>query len=759
MSGYIGKININNVQYPVAQSLFGTCDTTADTAIKVVTCADFDTLISGIVINVYFTYANTNTSISLNVNGTGEKVVYVDSSSMLEWEAGATKSFVYYNNQWRLINPTSVGTTYSAATTAANGLMSSSDKIKLNGIDEKYVPYIKTSTGSTNTVIDAPENNWFGFLQQKNDNSVSIQGGIAFVGENGANFSYRKEDEINENTNSVGIESNKIKLLSSQNNTSLQSITIGEIQSSDSSSSSIKGIDILTDRGYGEINIKNLQEGPITIGASGTYSPSKSIKTVGGGVAKAYYSVNIYNGNEENYHNQIYVGDNLQIFSQDSIQLGTNTTTTHIYGVLDPVEDTDAVNKRYVDNSIVIYGTGTLAQLETGTDTSNQVWQAKTLHDYISGVVGAADAMRFKGTIGEDGDISSLPTSNVKIGDTYRVVTAGTYASQTCEVGDLIIAISTTPTWTVAQTNIDGAITSINGTAPIQVSGSGNSRTISIATATTASAGAMSAADKQALGKWNGVELNKSSLSTNSVTYIPYVIHPTNSTTAYFVASSGTPLGDSIARYNGTGYLISTTPTTSTSSSVVATTQFVHNLMSTIPTYSVATTATDGLMSAQDKIKLDNLNISDTYSASSTSAMSGIAVAQALSGPTGNVTTAGVGMETPDSRIVGDGITNQVYTITHNLKTKYIMQSIFVNINGGIYKAIPGTGEELGTEEDNNIYYTMKIQDIYSVGIYFNKPVTSFYCFFTGLVKDDLDTDEIITLLEIEEDTNTVMRV
>jgi hypothetical protein len=78
-------------------------------------------------------------------------------------------------------------------------------------------------------------------------------------------------------------------------------------------------------------------------------------------------------------------------------------------------------------------------------------------------------------------------------------------------------------------------------------------------------------------------------------------------------------------------------------------------------------------MSAQDKIKLDNLNISDTYSASSTSAMSGIAVAQALSGPTGNVTTAGVGMETPDSRIVGDGITNQVYTITHNLKTKYIM--------------------------------------------------------------------------------------
>lgn len=134
MSSYIGRININNTQYPIAQSLFGTCNTTANTATKVVTCADFDTLISGIVINVYFTYANTESSISLNVNSTGNKTVYVDNNSSILWDAGATKSFVYYNNQWRLINPTSVGTTYDAATTTAAGLMSAADKIKLNGI-------------------------------------------------------------------------------------------------------------------------------------------------------------------------------------------------------------------------------------------------------------------------------------------------------------------------------------------------------------------------------------------------------------------------------------------------------------------------------------------------------------------------------------------------------------------------------------------------------------------------------------------------
>ena len=77
----------------------------------------------------------------------------------------------------------------------------------------------------------------------------------------------------------------------------------------------------------------------------------------------------------------------------------------------------------------------------------------------VSTAIASVDAMRFKGTIGTGGTVTTLPTSGVRIGDTYRVITAGTYAGQTCEIGDLIIAIATTPTWTVAQTNIDGAIT------------------------------------------------------------------------------------------------------------------------------------------------------------------------------------------------------------------------------------------------------------------------------------------------------------
>lgn len=137
-----------------------------------------------------------------------------------------------------------------------------------------------------------------------------------------------------------------------------------------------------------------------------------------------------------------------------TIQAGDNVTLT-----ADTTND-----KLTIAATDTTYSAGTQSLLTTGTDTANRVWQAKILHDYVSSAIGAADAMRFKGTIGTGGDVTTLPTSDVKVGDTYRVITAGTYAGQTCEVGDLIINTgqeipSMNYTWTVAQTNIDGAIT------------------------------------------------------------------------------------------------------------------------------------------------------------------------------------------------------------------------------------------------------------------------------------------------------------
>lgn len=64
-------------------------------------------------------------------------------------------------------------------------------------------------------------------------------------------------------------------------------------------------------------------------------------------------------------------------------------------------------------------------------------------------------AMIFKGTVGTGGTRSDLPTASVDtVGDVYKVITAGTYATQKAEVGDLFIGteVDGTPTtydWTL----------------------------------------------------------------------------------------------------------------------------------------------------------------------------------------------------------------------------------------------------------------------------------------------------------------------
>ena len=117
---------------------------------------------------------------------------------------------------------------------------------------------------------------------------------------------------------------------------------------------------------------------------------------------------------------------------------GTFTGSVILNGA--PVDNLEAATKAYVD-----------------TEISNAL-------------TGTADAMVFKGTLGaaaQNPTITSVPTNSYSIGDTYRIVTAGTYLGERCEVGDLIIAIKKGPAtgstvittdWTIAQGNIDGAV-------------------------------------------------------------------------------------------------------------------------------------------------------------------------------------------------------------------------------------------------------------------------------------------------------------
>lgn len=108
---------------------------------------------------------------------------------------------------------------------------------------------------------------------------------------------------------------------------------------------------------------------------------------------------------------------------------------------------------------------------------NKHLWDSKTILDKINQSFVANDAMRFKGTIGLtsannyiiNGIKAEFPSKTAKVGDTYRVVTAGRYDGVQCEVGDLLICITADSTgentaWTVVQTNINGQIYhTING--------------------------------------------------------------------------------------------------------------------------------------------------------------------------------------------------------------------------------------------------------------------------------------------------------
>lgn len=110
-------------------------------------------------------------------------------------------------------------------------------------------------------------------------------------------------------------------------------------------------------------------------------------------------------------------------------------------------------------------GTPTAPTAVSGTD-STQIATTAFVQSEINSKLAAADAMIFKGTLGASADsptITALPATH-STGWTYKVVTAGTYAGQTCEIGDMVVCLADGTAandahWTVIQSNIDGAVT------------------------------------------------------------------------------------------------------------------------------------------------------------------------------------------------------------------------------------------------------------------------------------------------------------
>ena len=193
-------------------------------------------------------------------------------------------------------------------------------------------------------------------------------------------------------------------------------------------------------------------------------------------------------------------------------------------------------------------GTIPIEKLPIATDdtyNNETLWTSATIQNKINNSFIANEAMRFKGSISiEDNSykINNEPTPDGtlpkgEVGDTYRVSTKGSYGSNDCEVGDLLICYESGATkgddgWTVVQTNINGYSTfQVNGT-PYYLYTTDSTTSFNIYAPTSAG----SAAGQILL--WNGDEAvwaDRSALNIGQ----------------YLRASNGLQIGDDNTGYNG----------------------------------------------------------------------------------------------------------------------------------------------------------------------------------------------------------------
>ena len=215
--------------------------------------------------------------------------------------------------------------------------------------------------------------------------------------EAGGGESYTKTIEVHTTENGDGIEVGQWATVSS-----FEPITLTGIATPDNDNDA-------ANKAYVDSTISDLSE---------VYKPLQTAVTdpTASGNATAFIDTISQNANgvitatKKNVNFGDYVKKDGTVAMTGALDMGSHK----VISVTDPTSDQDAATKKYVDTA-------------------------------ISGVSGG---MFFKGTIGTNGTAgTTLPTTNVKIGDTYKIITDGTYANQAAKVGDLFIATATTPTW------------------------------------------------------------------------------------------------------------------------------------------------------------------------------------------------------------------------------------------------------------------------------------------------------------------------
>lgn len=123
--GTVAKLKYGDTTHLIASTCYGTCPTAEGTVAKVATIQDSQafSLINGITIHIKFTYSNTATNPTLNVNSTGAKAIKMygttatGKTATASWYAGSVVSFTYDGTNWIQNDyKADTNTTYSAGT-------------------------------------------------------------------------------------------------------------------------------------------------------------------------------------------------------------------------------------------------------------------------------------------------------------------------------------------------------------------------------------------------------------------------------------------------------------------------------------------------------------------------------------------------------------------------------------------------------------------------------------------------------------------
>ena len=188
------KTTVDGIK-PIGSNLYGTCSTASGTATKTVSMPDFNVLVEGVTIHVYFQNENTADTPTLKVGSTSAQPIRYNGQAGGSWEAGGFISFTYYNGSWIQNDITIAGVTYTFTindhTMTISGSDGSTQTITLPDNNTTYTISKSGSTvtltgsdGSTQTFTDSDTTYSAGTGLQLSGTTFSVKTGYTTSGNN-----------------------------------------------------------------------------------------------------------------------------------------------------------------------------------------------------------------------------------------------------------------------------------------------------------------------------------------------------------------------------------------------------------------------------------------------------------------------------------------------------------------------------------------------------------------------------------------------